>query len=43
MTQPHPFRRALEAEDVEAMVATLSADVVFAARRSSGPSSDAPR
>ncbi|SRR6266545_3481996 len=29
MTQPHPFRRALEAEDVEAMVATLSPDVVF--------------
>jgi SnoaL-like domain len=29
MTQPHPFRRALEAEDVEAMVATLRPDVVF--------------
>jgi len=29
MTQPHPFRRALEAEDGEAMVATLSPDVVF--------------
>jgi hypothetical protein len=29
MTQPHPFRRALEAEDVEAMVATLSPNVVF--------------
>jgi SnoaL-like domain len=29
MTQPHPFRRALEAGDVEAMVATLSPDVVF--------------
>ncbi|HEV8647896.1 MAG TPA: nuclear transport factor 2 family protein [Actinomycetes bacterium] len=29
MTQPHPFRRALEAGDVEAMVATLSPEVVF--------------
>jgi SnoaL-like domain len=29
MTQPHPFRRALEAGDVEAMAATLSPDVVF--------------
>src|SRR6266545_1209723 len=29
MSQPHPFRRALEAGDVEAMVATLSPDVVF--------------
>lgn len=29
MTQPHPFRRALEAGDIEAMVATLSPDVVF--------------
>jgi ketosteroid isomerase-like protein len=28
MIQPHPFRRALEAGDVEAMVATLSPDVV---------------
>jgi SnoaL-like domain len=28
MTQPHPFRRALEAGDVEAMVATLSPEVV---------------
>jgi hypothetical protein len=26
MPRPHPFRRALEAEDVEAMVATLSPD-----------------
>lgn len=42
MTQPHPFRRALEAQDVEAMMATLSPDVVFTARRSTGPSSDAP-
>ncbi|HZD02664.1 MAG TPA: nuclear transport factor 2 family protein [Actinomycetes bacterium] len=29
MIQPHPFRRALEARDTEAMVATLSPDVVF--------------
>jgi len=27
--QPHPFRRALETGDVEAMAATLSPDVVF--------------
>jgi len=29
MIQPHPFRRALETGDVEAMAATLSPDVVF--------------
>jgi hypothetical protein len=29
VTQPHPFRRALETGDVEAMAATLSPDVVF--------------
>jgi hypothetical protein len=37
MTQPHPFRRALEAQDVEAMTATLSPDVVF-----HGPAVDRP-
>jgi hypothetical protein len=29
MTQPHPFRRTLEARDIEAIAATLSPDVVF--------------